>query len=91
MIYNESPEIPFGISAYHIFGSTTSGKYSVSEMSLHFNDFPVVGHSAYELKGELNCYPSGIWPGEDGRMAKNFRSSYANYAENRDYRTTSWA
>lgn len=59
--YSESTELPFGIKAHNIPGR--------HEMALKYDDFLIVGDSAYGINGKLNFYPSGIWPDENGRKA----------------------
>ena len=60
--YNESTVLPFGIKAIVIKGR--------HEMALKFEEFLIVGDSAYGINGKLNFYPSGIWPDEDGSKTR---------------------
>ncbi len=56
--YNESTKLPFEIKAHVIAGR--------HEMALQFDDYLIVGDSAYGLNGKLSFYPTGIWPDDDG-------------------------
>ncbi len=60
--YGESTKLPLGIRAHIIPGR--------HEFALTFDDFLIVGDSAYGINGKLNFYPSGIWPDESGNKAK---------------------
>ncbi len=60
--YGGSTNLPFEIKAYKIPGR--------HEFALIFDDFMIVGDSAYGVNGKLNFYPSGIWPDETGSKSK---------------------
>lgn len=60
--YNELTVLPFGIKAHNIHGR--------HEMALEYGEFLIVGDSAYGINGNLNFYPSGIWPDETGEKAR---------------------
>lgn len=60
--YNESTELPLGIRAHNIAGR--------HEMALKFDDYLIVGDSAYGINGQLNFYPSGIWPDDSSSKAR---------------------
>ena len=60
--YGENTKLPFGIKAYNI-----SGRH---EFALKFDDYLIVGDSAYGIQSKLKFYPSGIWPDEDGSKSK---------------------
>lgn len=59
--YGESFSLAFGIKAHNIPGR--------HEFALEFDDYLIVGDSAYGIDGKLNFYPSGIWPDENGSKA----------------------
>ncbi len=59
--YGESTTLPLGIRAYNIAGR--------HEMALKFDDYLIVGDSAYGINGKLSFYPTGIWPDEGGQKA----------------------
>ena len=61
--YGESTSLPLGIKAHIIPGR--------HEFALTFGDYLIVGDSAYGINGNLNFYPSGIWPDETGKKAKS--------------------
>ncbi len=60
--YKESTKLPMGIKAHVIPGR--------HEMALAFDDYLIVGDSAYGINGTLNFYPSGIWPDETGSRSR---------------------
>lgn len=60
--YGESTELPFGIKSHVISGS--------HEMALQFDDFLIVGNTAYGVNGRLSFYPTGIWPDDNGSKAR---------------------
>lgn len=60
--YKESTTLPLGISSHNIPGR--------HEMALKFEDFLIVGDSAYGIKGKLHFYPSGIWPDNTGSKTR---------------------
>ena len=60
--YKESTQLPFGIKAHVIPGR--------QEMALEFEDYLIVGDSAYGIEGKLSFYPTGIWPDENGNRAR---------------------
>ncbi len=51
--YGEKTKLPLGISAINIPGR--------HEFALKFEDYLIVGDSAYGVKGNISFYPSGIW------------------------------
>lgn len=59
--YNESTKLPFGMRPHNIAGR--------HEMALKFDDYLILGDSAYGINGKLNFYPSGIWPDDTGSKA----------------------
>lgn len=60
--YKESTNLPLGIRAYVIPGRR--------EMALEFDDYLIVGDSAYGINEKLNFYPTGIWPDDTGSKAR---------------------
>lgn len=60
--YDESTMLPFGITAHSIPGR--------HEMALKYDDFLIVGDSAYGINGKLSFYPAGLWPDESGEKAR---------------------
>ena len=60
--YGEKTSLPMGIKAHLIHGR--------HEFALHFENFLVVGDTAYGINGKLHFYPSGMWPDEDGNKAR---------------------
>ena len=60
--YGENTSLPMGIKAHLIHGR--------HEFALHFENFLVVGDTAYGINGKLHFYPSGMWPDEDGNKAR---------------------
>lgn len=60
--YGEATTLPLGIKAYIIPGRR--------EFSLKFEDFLIVGDSAYGIEGKIYFYPSGIHPDPDGSRTK---------------------
>ena len=60
--YGKSTSLPFGIKAHVIPGR--------HEFALVFENYLIVGDSAYGINGKLNFYPSGIWPDDTGSKAR---------------------
>ncbi len=60
--YNESTELPFGIKAYIITGRR--------EMALKFQNFLIVGDSAYGINRMLSFFPKGIREDDYGIKSK---------------------
>ncbi len=59
--YKGTTRLPFGIRAYSIPNR--------HEMALKFDDYLIVGDSAYGINGRLSFYPNGIWPDATGDKA----------------------
>lgn len=60
--YDGSTVLPFGIKAFSIPGR--------HEFALKFDDFLIVGDSAYGIRGRLEFYPSGIWPDDSNERSR---------------------
>ncbi len=62
--YNEGTKLPLGIKAHHLRPKTDSGDVVFDEMELQFENFLVLGDSAWGINGKINYFPAGIMPDE---------------------------
>lgn len=60
--YGESSVLPFGLKAFSIPGRR--------EFALKYDDYLIVGDSAYGINGAISFHPSGIRPDDTGSKAK---------------------
>lgn len=68
--YGESTELPLGIKARRLYVEHPPGELALDEMELLFDDFLIVGDSAWGVNGRLNIFPTGIFPDEGGKLAE---------------------
>ncbi len=67
--YGEKSELPLGIRAHRLYVEHPPGEVALDEMELIFEDFLIVGDSAWGIDGILNIFPTGIFPDEGGKLS----------------------
>ncbi len=67
--YGEKTELPLGIRAHRLYVEYPPGELALEEMELQFDNFLIVGDSAWGINGKLNIFPTGIFPDEGGKLA----------------------
>lgn len=68
--YGEKNELPLGIKAHRLYVEHPPGELALEEMELFFDNFLIVGDSAWGVNGKLNIFPTGIFPDEGGRLSE---------------------
>ncbi len=62
--YNEHTKLPIGIKPHHMRPMTENGDIVVDEMELEFENFLILGDSAWGVNGKINYFPANIMPDE---------------------------